>query len=179
MLRGVALACLLSVVAGGTTVSAQTATQIVSPILIVNQDRIIAESDAGAEAQAAFEEAARVLAEENDRIEAELIEEERALTEERPDLPVDEFRARADDFDARVQRIRAEQDQKARAIQLQREEARLEVIRSAGSVIREISLERGAILVLDQRNVVLSADAIDITDEVIARIDDTDETPPQ
>ena len=179
MLRGVALACVLSVVAGVTTVSAQTATQIVSPILIVNQDRIIAESDAGAEAQAAFEEAARVLAEENDRIEAELIEEERALTEERPDLPVDEFRARADDFDARVQRIRAEQDQKARAIQLQREDARLEVIRNAGSVIREISLERGAILVLDQRNVVLSADAIDITDEVIARIDDTGETAPQ
>lgn len=168
-MRGALLACCLCVTA--TIGAAQTPTPLQSPILIINQDRIFAESGAGATARAEFEAAASELAAENDRIEAELIEEERALTDERPTLSVEDFRARADEFDTRVQRIRAEQDQKARAIQLAREEARLEVLREAANIVREISRERGALVVLDQRNVVLSADAIDITSDVIARID--------
>ena len=148
--------------------------RVVSPILIINQDRIFAESQPGTKANSDFEDEARTLAAENARIEAELIEEEGALTEERATLTTPEFREKADAFDARVQRIRAEQDQKAREIQASRDAARQALIQEAGDLIREIALERGALVVMDQRSVILSADAIDITDAVIARINETD-----
>ena len=39
---------------------------------------------------------------------------EQELTRLRPTTPAEEFRALADEFDARVERIRSEQDEKAR-----------------------------------------------------------------
>jgi len=160
----------------GTSGFAQdrSAGDIVSPILIINQERLIAESSSGAKAQSDFETEAQALAAENAEIEAALIEEERALTEARATLSPDAFRTQADEFDSRVQRIRAEQDQKARAIQSARDRARQTIVQNAGDLIREIAMARGALVVLDQRSVLLSADAIDITDAVIARINEAD-----
>lgn len=168
-------ALLLTLAFAPGNASAQTPELFASPILVIDQDRIFSETVRGAEALEEFDEAARTLSAENARIEAELIEEERALTEERPTLDPQVFRERADAFDAKVQRIRAEQDQKAREIQLARDTARQTVIREAAEVIRTVGEERGALIVLDRRSVILSAEAIDITAEVIARIDADDD----
>lgn len=162
----------LAVALSLSAANAQDQAEVRSPILVINQERIFAESSVGARAAETYEAAARELAAENDRIEADLTEQERALTEERASLDPEAFREKADAFDARVQRIRAEQDQKARALQARREEARRSFFQDAGGAIRDISRERGALVVLDQRNVVLSADAIDITDEVIGRLNE-------
>ena len=64
---------------------------------------------------------------ENRRIEAELTAEERTLTEIRDDLSPVQFRARAAAFDEKVQRLRREQDEKARALGQTDEEARARV----------------------------------------------------
>jgi len=92
------------------------------------------------------------------------------LTDQRASLPPDEFRALADEFDTDVQRIRAEQDEKARLITRERETARQQFVGDAAGIISGIVRERGALVVLDRRDVFLSADRIDITDEAIERI---------
>lgn len=149
-----------------------TTIELQSPILVIDQDRLFAETRLGAQAQADLEARAEDLTNENQRIEAELIARERELTELRPDTPADEFRVLADEFDARVERIRAEQDEKARELNRARDEARQAFFQNVAGIISEIVLEKGAVLVIDRRDVFLSADRIDITDEAIVRVNE-------
>jgi Skp family chaperone for outer membrane proteins len=155
---------------GSSAVGQQGSLNLPPPILTIDQDRLFAETRAGESLNAELEEKAAVLAEQNSRIESELIERERALTDQRASLPPDEFRALADEFDTDVQRIRAEQDEKARQITRERETARQQFVGDAAGIISGIVRERGALVVLDRRDVFLSADRIDITDEAIERI---------
>ncbi|MGC9420630.1 MAG: OmpH family outer membrane protein, partial [Rhodovulum sp.] len=86
-------------------------------------------------------------------------------------LSPEEFRALAEEFDSRVVAIRRAQDTKARALAKRRETAQQQFYRDALPVIAELVGERGAVAVLDRSVVLLSAEQIDITDAVIARID--------
>ena len=160
----------------GLSASAQEGSlNLPPPILTIDQDRLFAETRPGETLNAELEAKAAVLADENSRIEAELIGRERELTDQRPTLPPDEFRALADEFDADVQRIRAEQDEKARQIARERETARQQFVNDVAGIISGIVRERGALVVLDRRDVFLSADRIDITDEAILRINAADD----
>ena len=139
------------------------------PVLTIDQDRLVSGTISGARIADELEARASQLADENARIEAELVERERDLTELRPGLTSEEFRRLADAFDADVQRIRAEQDEKARAVNDAREAARQAFLNEAAEIISSIVRERRALVVLDRRDVFLSADSIDITEEAIRR----------
>ncbi len=165
----IAVFCLLAAPAPAQKAGGEGA-PLQSPVLIIDQDRLFAESQLGADALGRIEDEARALAAENRRIEAELLQEERALTEERPGLAAEEFTARATAFDDKVQRLRAEQDAKARELARAREEVRADFLGEIGGVLSDIARERGAVVMLDRRQVFLSVDAIDVTDEAIERI---------
>ncbi|MBT8413739.1 MAG: OmpH family outer membrane protein [Boseongicola sp.] len=140
------------------------------PILTIDQERLFQETGLGTRSAAAIETEVEMLAAENAEIESELIAREQELTERRATLQPDEFRALADAFDADVQRIRAAQDEKAREVNRLRDVARQEFFNDVAGIISDIVRERGALVVLDRRDVFLSADRIDITDEAIARV---------
>ena len=118
-----------------------------------------------------IEDRATALAAENRRIEAELTEEERVLTEQRPSLTVEEFRELADAFDAKVDRIRQEQDGKTREVQQLGEVERQRFFGQIGPILSALVRDRRAAVVLDQRSVFISAESVDVTDEAISRID--------
>lgn len=144
--------------------------QETTPVLTIDQDRLLAETQVGAEAFQALEARAQELAAENQSIEEDLIAEEQELTERRATLGAEEFRVLANEFDTRVQRLRAEQDEKVRQLNRAREDSRTRILRDAAPIISEIVRMRGALVVIDRRDVFLSADSIDITDEAIRRI---------
>lgn len=164
LLRALALSFALCL--AGTAAAAQSV-----QILTIEPDRLFADSAAGQTLSKEFEAQSSALAEENRRIEAELVAEEADLTARRPTLAPDEFRTLADAFDTKVQDLRAQQDNKARALIRTRDEARQKFLAESLPVLAEILSERGAIVLLDKANVFLSADAIDITDEAIRRLD--------
>lgn len=155
-----------------------------SPVLTLDQDRLYIASRFGERMNRELEAASQALASENRQIEAELIEEERALTELRANLPGDEFRARAEAFDAKVESIRTARDAKARELARLRDSERQRFFESVLPVLDEIVRDMGAAVILDNRAVLLSVDQIDITDEAIARINaaigtgDDPHTPP-
>lgn len=171
-LRALAAAGLCAFTLGGV-VRAQDAFQIPTPMLTLDQERLFNGSRVAERVAAETERRTAELTAENRRIEEQLVAEELDLTEKRPSLPADEFRMLADAFDAKVQSIRAAQDAKARELQRLQDEERQNFLRRITPVLAEIVRERGAVVVLDRRSVLLSADAIDITDEAIARINAT------
>ena len=82
---------------------AQTTFSVVSqPILTVNSEFLFEESAFGKRVSQELEAAQSVLLAENRKIQAELTAEEKALAAKRPTMTPVDFRAVANEFDARV-----------------------------------------------------------------------------
>lgn len=167
-LAGMLLAALA---AGGA--GAQQALPAPAPILVVDQDDLFSRSAFGRQLRAELEEASRALSAENRQLEAELTAEERALTDRRGAMPVEEFRQLAADFDAKVVRIRTEREARGRELNRRVDQARKQFLQAALPVLEQVVTEAGAVTMLDSRMVLLSSQAINVTDLVIARLDAT------
>jgi Skp family chaperone for outer membrane proteins len=163
-LRACIIACLL--VLAGPAVAQDSAT----PLLTLDQDRLFLESDFGKAVVEKERTATAALEQDNRRIEAELVAEEQALTEARATLSAEDFAARAEAFDAKVEQIRTEQDAKARRLTEGREQDRKAFLDVAVPVLGELLRDKQASAVLDKKLVILSLSAVDITDEAIARV---------
>lgn len=140
-------------------------------ILIIDSERLYFETLYGRRlARDLAEQAAEVQAE-NDQIVETLTQEERSLTLRRPSMTPEEFRAEADAFDEKVQEVRRARDAKNSELQTASAAARAEFEERVQGVIVDVMLERGALMVMDQRSVILSVRAANITDDLIVRID--------
>jgi Skp family chaperone for outer membrane proteins len=152
-----------------------------SPLLVIDFDRFFAESVYGQRVNAEIEREGNAIAAENRRIEAELTEEEQRLTEQRAEMEPAAFRVLADAFDQKVQRLRAEQDAKAAALGTRTDERRRTFLSVARPVLESLMREANAAVILERRSVFVAADAIDVTDIAITRVDArlaAEDTPP-
>lgn len=171
------LLCVVVLLLQGATAGAQDTTDPAAlvpqaPILTIEPERLFADSLYGKRITAEIEAEGSAIAADNRQIEAELTEEERALTELRATLPAAEFRAKAEAFDEKVTRLRREQDAKARALGQKNEETRRAFFVNVRPVLGQIMRDAGAAVLLERRNVFLAADVIDITTEAITRVDE-------
>lgn len=146
--------------------------QVQSPILTIDADRLIEGSLYGQRIAEDLGRRTEALAAENERLAQELQAEERSLTERRPLMEVEAFRAEAEAFDQRVQRIRAEQDAKQAALEDAVEQGRQVFLNAVSPVLARLMVESGAAVILERREVFLSAGLIDVTDEAIAAVDE-------
>jgi Skp family chaperone for outer membrane proteins len=144
--------------------------QVRSPVLTIDPERLYAESLFGQRVANQIRTDAEALDRENQRIEAALTEEERSLTLRRPTMPIEEFRAAAEDFDTRVQGIRQAQDAKERSLQQAVQQGQAAFLDAATPILAEIMLDAGAAVILDRRSVFLAVGAVDITDQAIASV---------
>lgn len=158
--------------------AASQAQEAPAPLLTLDQDRFFLESDFGRAAIDRERADTAALEQENKRIEAGLVAEEQALTEQRAALSPEEFTARATAFDEKVERIRAEQDAKAQALVARRDAERQEFRQLAGPVLGELLGERKAMAILDKGLVIVALSAIDITDAAIAKLNAALARPP-
>ncbi len=166
------------VLAFGTVLHAQEATPQAPvaaaeqfPILMIDRNRLLAETLFGKTVEAEFEAASKALIAENLRLEAALEEEERELTDRRASLPPEEFQALAAEFDRKTEEIRAAQDAKSRFITTEREEKRQRFLQAVFPVMGDLMRESGAVAIFDKDLVILALRGADITDEAIQRVD--------
>ena len=138
-----------------------------SPILTIDSDRVFNESAFGLRVADDVETQSAEISAENRLIEADLKAEERKLTDQRSKLSPDAFSGLADAFDEKVQKTRAAQAAKGRALNELVEKERQVFLAAAGPVLEQMMREAGAAVILERRSVFVSANAIDITDEAI------------
>jgi Skp family chaperone for outer membrane proteins len=141
-------------------------------VLIIDSERLFFETLYGRRITADMAERTAALQAENDAIVEDLTEEERSLTQRRATLSAEDFRAEAAAFDTRVQEVRRDRDAKNSELAAEALRARAEFEERVQAVVGALMLERGAVMVLEQRNVVLSVRAANLTDDAIARIDE-------
>ena len=110
------------------------------------------------------------LQKENDALEAELLLEEKALSDLRKELSANDFRAKAIEFDKKVTIIRSEQSKKEDILvdNIRKEEA--EFYKKIYPLLYELLSDRGGLVLMDQRNVVLWDSSVDITEDAIVVI---------
>lgn len=160
--------------AGAPQVPAPTAPQgpAQTPIVTLDQEALFLRSRFGLRVQREIEQERDALAAENRRIEAELIGEEQALTEQRAQMTPAEFAPLAEAFDAKVQRIRQQQDQKSTVLQRRLESERQTFFSAVGPILIELLRERGAVAVVDRNAILLAFEGLDVTAAAVALIDD-------
>jgi Skp family chaperone for outer membrane proteins len=142
------------------------------PVVIVYQDQLIERSLAGQALRAEEEALTERLVEERREIERAFEEEEQALARRRAELDRAAFAKLAADFDARVREARTTQDEKALALQRAIEASRKRFLASIQPVLSEVMARFGASVMMEGRSVVLADPSLDVTGEVIARMDE-------
>lgn len=167
--RGIA-ALILGLFLQVQPVTAQNVPIVRSPVLSLDQERLFAGSDFGQRLEAELQADGLILEAENRQIEATLEAEEKDLTARRAELDPEAFRVLANEFDEKVQRIRSEQAAKARALGERSETAQRTFLDTARPVLEQFMLDAGAVVIIDPRSVVMSRAAIDVTDEVMIRV---------
>lgn len=169
--RFILLSLFLGLVGVTAPAQAQTLGQLVSPILTIDREAIFGLSQFGQRVTAELEAESQALAEETRKIEQELEAEELDLSERRATMTPEEFRALADAFDEKVVELRADRDAAQTSFLQRLEQAELEFYTRIGPVLGQMMQERGAVAILDKRSVLLSINAIDVTQAAISRID--------
>ena len=139
-------------------------------MVIVDQEALYRQSLWGLRAQAELAAQSRQVAADNDRAFANLVADEDALTAARARLSPEEFRVRATEFDERVMAIRRERDQAREALSDMAERDRALFFQAAAPVLGRVMLARGALIMLDQRMVLIADDRIDVTADSIAAL---------
>lgn len=154
----------------GLTLSV-SAQQTSPQILIMDSERLFIETLYGQRLADELAERARELQTENDRIVESLTLEERSLTLRRPEMSPEDFRAESEAFDAKVQEVRRVRDAKNVELQVATAGARAQFEQQVQGILADMMFERGAAIMIEQRDVLLWTRSVNITDEAIVRID--------
>jgi len=143
----------------------------VLPFRILDQDRLFRGSRLGQQILAGVRAAEARLEAENQTYFDQLAAEERALTDARVSLTPDEFRARADAFDARVEAIRAERAQASQALTRWSESEAQRFFDTVLPILVQLMNDEGILALLKPETVILGSEWLDITGEIITRLD--------
>ncbi|MEP3917701.1 OmpH family outer membrane protein [Ascidiaceihabitans sp.] len=172
MLRVLILCCAL-VAMSVAPATAQGTSPVRSPVLTIDSDRLYQNSDFGRRVVAELDALGAELSSENRRIEADLEAEELDLTDKRKTMTPEAFRILADAFDEKVRDIRQQQQKKTQSLNARLDDQQRTFLLAAAPILEDLMREAGAAIIIERRDVFLSAGAIDITAAAIARINQT------
>jgi len=151
--------------------STQIMGQIDQQILVLNRERLFVTSKVGQAVLAEENAMKEAHQDEGLRLDAELEEEERFLTKKRTELSAEEFETLAIDFDSKVVAVRRDHQEKSEVLARELEQLRQSFFEQIVPIVANIMKDRGASLVFDQRNVLFTGPNVDITQDVIDRLD--------
>ena len=141
-----------------------------SELFTVDMTKLLRSSEFGKNIIAANNIARKKLQSENEELEKKLLLEEKELSELRKTLSVEEFRPKALEFDKRVSIIRAEQGKKEEILNKKVRKEETDFFKRIYPLLYEILIERGGLILVDQRNIILWDNSVDITDDAIQSI---------
>ena len=168
----------LALAAAFLSTAAVAQTLPASPFLFINQERLLTGSTVGKALLADEERQRDELRSEARALDSAFEAEEQQLTEKRPTTKPEDFRALADAFDARVVAARRDQDTRATTMGQEFDQRRRQFYARVAPMLVELMDKAGARAVFDENSALLTDQTLNITDEVIARIDAAG-TPPE
>lgn len=139
-------------------------------VLIINMERVLREADAARSIQRQAEEIREAIQEQLSGQQDALRQEEQELVALRQTLPPTEFSSRVDNFEKRVRQLKRVSNERGSRLQKALFEANEELKKRLRPELIAIMQERNAAVMIDERNVVISARVLDVTGEAIERL---------
>ena len=144
-----------------------------SSVLTVDLEKIARESDYGQRVNGLYQAEILTLQSQAKQVEGELIAEEQELVAQRDIVSPEEFKELSQAFDRKVVAIREDQNSKQSELQAKQRDDQRNLLRLIAPILYEIVSARGASVLIDRRNIVLDLSSVDITDEAIAKMNET------
>ena len=141
-----------------------------SVLFTVDMSKLLRSSDFGKNIISVNNTARQNLQNENNDLEEKLLIEEKELSELRKTLSIDEFRPKALEFDKKVTIIRKVQREKEENLNKKVRREETDFFKKIYPILYELLIERGGLVLVDQRNAILWDNSVDLTDDAIAAI---------
>lgn len=162
----------IAVAVGAPSASAQSGDAPEVRIGVVDVQRIMRESKAGKSLQEQLGAVSRGYREDIGRKEKELSDAREELKRQRALLSADAFSRKRDEFEARVAEVQRATQERKRELERANARAQAELDKAFLTVLGGLAKERGLTMVVPRRTLILVDDRMDVTDEVIKRLDE-------
>lgn len=141
-------------------------------VLIVNTDAVFAQSKVGQSIRSQFEEQAKQLRAEGQKMDSSLQADEKKLSEERALLSQDDLKKKVQDLQRRAAEFQQSMQQKSQALQLGLQRANAKVEAALRPIFADVLKEKGGTVLLDQSVVLAGGADLDISAEVLKRLNE-------
>ena len=139
-------------------------------IAIVDLNLILSESKAAKDATKQFEIIQKNTEEEIIKSDKEMLEERNKLIEQQSVIAPEAFELKAKDYEKKLQNYQSEKQNKLRSLEGVLQNARNDILENVKPILEKLSKELGVTVILEKNSVLLSATNMDITDDVIKKL---------
>jgi Skp family chaperone for outer membrane proteins len=139
-------------------------------IAIVDLNLILSDSKAAKDATKQFETIQKNTEEEIIASDKTMLEERNKLIEQQSVIAPEAFELKAKDYEKKLQNYQSEKQNKLRNLEGVLQKARNEILENVKPILEELSKELGVTVILEKNSVLLSATNMDITENVIKKL---------
>jgi Skp family chaperone for outer membrane proteins len=139
-------------------------------IAIVDLNLILSDSKAAKDATKQFETIQKDTEDEIIASDKEMLGERNKLIEQQSVIAPESFELKANDYEKKLQNYQAEKQNKLRKLEGVLQKARNEILENVKPILEELSKELGVTVILEKNSVLLSASNMDITENVIKKL---------
>lgn len=139
-------------------------------IAIVDLNLILSESKAAKAATKDFDEIQKNTESEIVESDKLMLEERNKLIEQQSVIAPEAFEVKAQNYEKKLQNYQADKQNKLRKLEGALQKARNEILENVKPILEQLSKELGVTVILEKNSVLLSATNMDITDEVIKKL---------
>jgi outer membrane protein len=139
-------------------------------IAIVDLNVILSDSKAAKNATKQFEKIQKKSEDEIIASDKKMLDERNKLIEQQSVIAPEAFEIKAKDYEKKVQNYQLEKQNKLRKLEGALQNARNEILDKVKPILEDLSKEIGVTVILEKNTVLLSASNMDITKDVIKRL---------
>ena len=134
---------------------------------IIDINKVLTESKAAVDAAKQIEKIQKKSEEESKNEDELLINEREKLIEQQTVMAPEAFEVKVADFEKKVQSYQIERQEKLRKLDQMVQKARAQILEEVKPIIKDYSDQLGITVILEKNAVIMSADDMDMTDQVI------------
>ena len=137
---------------------------------VIDLNKILSEADAAITAAEQIEEIAIEIENEIKLSDEEIIKEQNSLIESQSIMAPEAFESKRNEYENKVQKYNSERQSKLIKIDELIAVSRNDILNAIKPILEEISNEKGITIILEKASIMLNADKMDITNEVLKKL---------
>ena len=139
-------------------------------IAVVDLNLILSDSKAAKNATKQFEEIQKSTEDKIIASDKKMLEDRNKLIEQQSIIAPEAFELKAKDYEKKLQDYQVDKQNKLRKLEGILQKARNEILENVKPILEDLSKELGVTVILEKNSVLLSANNMDITDDVIKKL---------